>query len=88
MQDAIGLLEVSNLATAIICTDEMLKSAYVDIYDTQRIGSGIVTMMIKGELASVKEAIQIGEEIASRYGGLLTSKVIAKPYVKIDQLTK
>ena len=88
MQYSIGLLEVKNLTTAIICADEMVKSAYIEVDETRCIGSEIVTIMIKGELAQVIEAISIGEELASRYGQLLASKVIAKPYAKLDVLTK
>lgn len=86
MQESIGLLEVTNLTTALICIDGMIKSAYVEVCKTHCIGSGLITIVIKGELASVKEASEIGEALAIQSGGLLASKVIARPYVDL-QLT-
>ena len=84
MQESIGLLEVNGLTTALICVDGMVKSAYVTISKTYGTGSGYITIVVKGELASVKEAIEIGEALALQSGGLLASKVIARPYVDLQ----
>lgn len=85
MNESIGLLEVSSMTAAIACIDAMSKGAYVELSTSEKLGNGMITLIIRGELAAIKEALIIGERTAAHTGQLLTSSVIARPYVNIDK---
>ncbi|KIL46684.1 hypothetical protein KP77_28110 [Jeotgalibacillus alimentarius] len=78
MKQSYGFLEVTGYAAALKCADIMIKTAYITISHMERIGSGLVTIMIEGDLASVQAAIEAGIESAE--SSLLTANVIARPY--------
>ena len=86
MYRSLGIIEVVGLVTATACIDAMVKSAYVEVYNIKRTGSGMITVLIQGDLASVKEAIEIGESVAYRYGELIATRVIARPYEGLECL--
>lgn len=85
MYRSFGLLEVVGIVTAATCIDAMVKSAYVEVYQTERIGSGMITIIISGDLASVQEALKTGEEMANRMGELVAVRVIARPYDGLEE---
>jgi microcompartment protein CcmL/EutN len=87
MSQSFGLLEVVGMVTAAACVDAMVKSAYVEVYNIKRAGTGMITIIIKGDLASVKEALEIGVETAQRYGELIGVRAIARPYKGLEILT-
>lgn len=80
MNQSLGIIEVVGLVTATACIDAIIKSAYVEVYNIKRTGSGMITVIIKGDLASVKEGLEIGAEVAHRFGELVALRVIARPY--------
>ncbi|MDQ0156867.1 BMC domain-containing protein [Robertmurraya andreesenii] len=86
MNRSIGLLEVVGFVTAAACVDRMVKSAYVDVHSIKRAGSGMITVIISGDLASVKEALEVGEETASSMGELVAVRAIARPYEGLERL--
>lgn len=86
MNRSIGLLEVVGFVTAAACVDRMVKSAYVDVHSIKRTGSGMITVIISGDLASVKEALEVGEETASSMGELVAVRAIARPYEGLERL--
>lgn len=86
MNRSYGLLEVVGFVTASICIDKMVKSAYVEVDSIQRTGSGMMTIIISGDLASVKEALEIGEEAAHCSGELVAVRAIARPYEGLEKL--
>lgn len=85
MYRSFGLLEVVGIATAATCIDAMVKSAYVEVYHIKRIGSGMITIIISGDLASVKEALKTGEDIANSMGELVAVRAIARPYDGLEE---
>ncbi|WP_017754438.1 BMC domain-containing protein [Calidifontibacillus oryziterrae] len=80
MNKSLGIIEVTGMVTAIACIDAMTKSAFVDLYKVNRVGSGLIAIFIKGDLASVLYAIDIGQAEAMRHGELVAYRVIPRPY--------
>ena len=81
---SIGLIEVSALGNAIIMLDDMLKAADVEFVATERrLGGRLVTIVVKGELTSVKASVDAGIARAKQDGCLKASQVIARPHDEI-----
>lgn len=76
--DAIGLIEVIGYVAAIEASDACLKSANVNIVRIDKVGAGIVTLTICGDVGAVKAALEAGEIAASRVGTLRTSHIIPR----------
>ena len=77
---AIGMIETRGLTASIEAADAMLKSADVELVGTEKIGSGLITVIVKGEVGAVKAATEAGAEVASRLGELVSVHVIARPH--------
>ena len=77
---AIGMIETRVLTASIEAADAMLKSADVELVGTEKIGSGLITVIVKGEVGAVKAATEAGAEAASRLGELVSVHVIARPH--------
>ena len=77
---AIGMIETRGLTASIEAADAMLKSADVELVGTEKIGSGLITVIVKGEVGAVKAATEAGAEAASRLGELVSLHVIARPH--------
>ncbi|MBN3522496.1 BMC domain-containing protein [Paenibacillus apiarius] len=91
MNESLGMIETRGLTAAIEAADAMLKAANVEIVGTEKIGSGLVTVMVKGEVGAVKAAIEVGAEAVQRVGELVAVHVIPRPHgdiVKILPLMK
>ncbi|MDA0335216.1 MAG: BMC domain-containing protein [bacterium] len=80
---ALGMIETRGLAAAVEALDAMLKTADVTFAGQKRAGSGLVNVMIEGDVAAVKSAVDAGAEAAKRVGELRSVHVIARP---IDNL--
>ena len=83
---AIGMIETRGLIAAIEAADAMLKAADVVLVGTEKIGSGLVTVIVKGEVGAVKAATESGQEAASRIGELVAVHVIARPHTDIANI--
>lgn len=81
-----GLLEVHGLATAIGAVDAMRKAAPVDVHPLQRIGDGLVTLVAIGDIAAVREAVQVGADRASGIGRVVATHVIGRPSPDLDHV--
>lgn len=84
---AIGLIETKGLVASIEAADAMLKAADVELVGTEKIGSAMVTVMVKGEVGAVKAAIEAGENAASRLGELISVHLIARPHNELEKIT-
>lgn len=78
--EALGLIETKGLVSLIEASDAMLKSANVTLIGWQKIGSGMVTAYIVGDVAAVKAAIDAGAAAASRVGEVVGVQVIPRPH--------
>jgi ethanolamine utilization protein EutM len=79
MQNAIGLIETKGLVALIEATDAMAKAANVQIVKRVSIGGGLVTTVVRGDVASVRAAVDAGAQAATQIGELTSSHVIARP---------
>ena len=80
MGEALGLLETRGLAAMIQGADAMAKAANVDVLGWRMIGGGLVTGMIRGDVAAVTAATEAGAAAAAAAGELVCSYVIARPH--------
>ncbi len=79
MQDAIGLLETRGLVALVEATDAMAKAANVQIAKRIQIGGGLVTTVVRGDVGSVRAAVEAGANAAGQVGELVASHIIPRP---------
>ncbi len=77
--DALGMVETKGLVGVIEATDAMLKSANVTLVGRIGIGAAYVTTLVRGDVGSVRAAVEAGAEAASRVGELVAAHVIPRP---------
>src|SRR5256884_7116917 len=78
--EALGLIETKGLVSVIEASDAMLKSANVTLIGWQKIGSGLVTAFVVGDVAAVKAAVDAGAAAAGRVGEVVGVQVIPRPH--------
>src|SRR5580765_8249075 len=78
--EALGLLETKGLVALVEACDAMVKSANVTLLGWQKIGSGLVTAMVVGDVAAVKAAVDAGAAAAGRVGEVIGVQVIPRPH--------
>jgi ethanolamine utilization protein EutM len=79
MNEAIGLIETRGYVGLVEASDAMIKAANVQLIKSIQIGGGLVTTVVKGDVGSVKAAVDAGREATQRVGTLVASHVIARP---------
>lgn len=79
MHKSMGIIETIGYTAALRAADMMVKMAYVDVVRMEKIGSGLVSTIIEGDIESVKVALEIGAEAAQCTGELVAVHAIAKP---------
>jgi microcompartment protein CcmL/EutN len=77
--DALGLIETKGLIGVIDATDAMLKAANVSLIGRVGVGGSYITTIVKGDVGSVRAAVEAGAEAASRVGDLVSAHVIPRP---------
>ena len=80
---ALGMLETKGLVCLIEGTDAMLKAANVQMVGWEKVGSGLVTAFVVGDVAAVKAAIDAGASAASKIGEVVSVQVIPRPHEDI-----
>ena len=78
--EAIGLIETKGLVAAVEACDAALKAANVQFVQQHKVGSGLVAITLKGDVAAVRAAVDAGAEAARRAGELVASHIIARPH--------
>jgi ethanolamine utilization protein EutM len=86
MSEAIGMIETKGYTGSIEATDAMAKAANVTISKTISIGGGLITVICRGDVASVKAAVDAGAKAASKVGELVASHVIARPHDDVAKI--
>ena len=84
--EAIGLIETRGLAASIEAADAMAKAATVRIIGQSKIGAGLVTIMIRGDIASVRSATEAGAIAAQKLGEVLAAHVIPRPHAEVETI--
>jgi ethanolamine utilization protein EutM len=83
MSDSIGMVETRGYVGSVEASDAMVKAASVTLVRQIQIGGGYVTVVVKGDVGSVKAAIEAGSEAAKRVGELVCAHVIARPHPEL-----
>jgi len=85
MSEALGMIETKGYVGAVEASDAMVKAANVSLVKTVPIGGGLITILVKGDVGSVKAAVDAGSKAAGKVGELISSHIIARPH---DDLLK
>jgi ethanolamine utilization protein EutM len=83
MSTALGMIETKGYVGSVEATDAMAKAANVELVKQIQTGGGFLTVLVKGDVGSVKAAVDAGAEAAGRVGELVSSHVIARPHVEL-----
>ncbi len=84
--EALGMIETKGLVALVEASDAMLKSANVTLIGWQKIGSGLVTAMVLGDVAAVKAAVDAGAAAAGRVGEVVGVQVIPRPHEDLGSI--
>ncbi len=85
-QEALGMIETRGLTAAIEAADAMVKAAEVVLVGTEKIGSGLVSVMVRGDVGAVKAAVEAGSATAARLGEIIATHVIPRPHNDVEKI--
>ena len=85
-QEALGMVETRGLVAAIEAADAMLKAANVVLVGTEKIGSGLVSVMVRGDVGAVNAAVQAGGTTAAKLGEIIATHVIPRPHADVEKI--
>lgn len=83
-KEALGMIETKGLIGAIEAADAMVKAANVHLIGKEQIGSGLVTVMVRGDVGAVKASVEAGASSAKRVGDVVSVHVIASPHDDVE----
>ena len=86
VKQALGMIETRGLTAAIEAADSMVKAAEVALIGTEKIGSGLVPVMVRGDVGAVKAAVEAGAATASSLGELVATHVIPRPHEDVEKI--
>ncbi len=84
--EALGMIETRGLTAAVEAADAMVKAAEVTLIGTEKIGSGLVSVMVRGHVGAVKAAVESGTAAASRLGEIIATHVIPRPHADVEKI--
>ena len=84
--EALGMIETRGLTAAIEAADAMVKAAEVTLVGTEKIGSGLVSVMVRGDVGAVKAAVESGTAAAQRLGEIIATHVIPRPHTDVEKI--
>ena len=84
--EALGMVETRGLVAAIEAADAMVKAANVELIGTEKIGSGLVSVMVRGDVGAVKAATESGSAAASKLAELVAVHVIPRPHADVEKI--
>lgn len=83
---ALGMVETRGLIASIEAADAMLKAANVVLVGTEKIGSGLVSVMVRGDVGAVKAAVEAGSATAAKLGEVIAVHVIPRPHADVEKI--
>ncbi|EOS27306.1 MAG: BMC domain-containing protein [Lachnospiraceae bacterium] len=86
MGEALGMIETKGLVGAIEAADAMTKSANVTLIGYEKIGSGLVTVMVRGDVGAVKASVDAGAAAAEKVGEIVSQHVIPRPHTDVERI--
>ena len=84
--EALGMVETRGLVAAIEAADAMVKAANVTLIGTEKIGSGLVSVMVRGDVGAVKAAVEAGGAAGARLGEIIATHVIPRPHTDVEKI--
>ncbi len=84
--DALGFIETQGFTAVFAAIDSACKAANVEVVGKEKLGGGYVTVIVRGDVAAVKTAVETGAEQVNGLGKLIASYVIARPSPAVLQL--
>lgn len=84
VKEALGMVETKGLVSAIEAADAMVKAANVTLIGYQKIGSGLITVMVRGDVGAVKAATDAGAAAAEKVGEVKSVHVIPRPHMEVE----
>ncbi len=84
--EALGMVETRGLVAAIEAADAMVKAANVELIGTEKIGSGLVSVMVRGDVGAVKAAVEAGSTSAGSLGEVIATHVIPRPHSDVEKI--
>ena len=84
--EALGLIETRGLVGAINAADAMVKAAPVTLVGQEKVGGGLVTVMVRGDVGAVQAATEAGAEAARTVGELVSVHVIPRPHTEVETI--
>lgn len=85
-KEALGMIETRGLIGSIEAADAMVKAANVTLVGSQKIGSGLITIMVRGDVGAVKAATDAGAAAAGKVGEVIAVHVIPRPHPEVELL--
>ncbi|MBQ7975989.1 MAG: BMC domain-containing protein [Clostridia bacterium] len=85
-QEALGMIETRGLVASVEAADAMVKAAEVVLIGTEKIGSGLVSVMVRGDVGAVKAATEAGAAAATKLGELVAVHVIPRPHNDVEKI--
>ena len=85
-QEALGMVETKGLVGAIEAADAMVKSANVSLVGYEKIGSGLVTVMVRGDVGAVKASTDAGAAAAQKVGEVVSVHDIPRPHTDVEKI--
>lgn len=82
--EALGMVETKGLVGAIEAADAMVKAANVHLMGKEKVGAGLVTVMVRGDVGAVKASVEAGGAAAKRVGELVSVHVIPRPHSDVE----
>jgi ethanolamine utilization protein EutM len=83
--EAIGMIESRGFVAMVEASDAMVKAAKVELVGYEKIGGGYVTAIVRGDVASVRAAVDAGVRAAEKVGEIVSSHVIPRPHANVDK---
>ncbi|HEX4056007.1 MAG TPA: BMC domain-containing protein [Tepidisphaeraceae bacterium] len=84
--EAIGLIETKGIVAAVEALDAALKAASVQFVEQHKVGSGLVAITIRGDVAAVRAAVDAGAEAGGKVGEVVSVHVIARPHTDVAKM--
>jgi len=86
MEEALGMIETRGLVASIEAADAMVKAANVRLIGCEKVGGGLVSVMVQGDVGAVKAAVDVGAEAAAKVGDVISVHLIRRPHTDVDKI--
>lgn len=84
MSEALGMVETKGFVAAVEAADVMVKSANVTLVGYEKAGSGLIAVLVRGDVGAIKAAVEAGAAAAKRVGEVIAVHVIPRPHADVE----